>query len=268
MRLAQSLCAFTFVTAAMTFSPSKVRDLDDASGLFTSDEPLLLADTSDSTDGTLEEFPDDIGLFNPTSPLLDDSPSSIPDDIVASNSIDSSCQNPARKRDFLYENPLVGRCARCDFLRFLTDSPCIAGSALSCPIPSPLSVPDLSLEGLENQFQGSRDAWGLTPNERYQLEQQQKFENEKPWYSIERMPFSDLFYEKEHWCDQSQGPKIPVCCISPPSVGAIAHRCKLCTYFSPGVIFGARSLMIDVCYSIQTMGLIADTSSGNCVAKV
>lgn len=237
MRLGPSLFAFTFVTGALTFSPSKVRDLDDPSGLFTPDEPLLLADTSENTDGTLREFPDDIELFDPTSPPLDDSPSILPDDTVISNNIGSSCQNPGRKRDLLDENPLVGRCARCNFLSSLADSPCIAGSAPSCPIPSPLSIPDLSLEGLENQFQGSRDAWGLTPNERYQLEQQQNFQNEKPWYSIEKMPFSDLFYEKEHWCDQSQGRKIPVCCLSPPIVGAIAHRCKLCACSSPGMIF-------------------------------
>ena len=237
MRLAPSLYAFTFVTVAVTFSPFRVRDVDDPSDLFTSDEPLLLADTSDSIDGTVGELTNDIGLFDPISPSLDDSPSILPDDSVISNNIDSSCQNSARKRDLLDENPLVGRCARCNFLSSLADSLCIAGSAPSCPIPSPLSVPDLSLEGLENQVQGSRDAWGPTPNERYQLEQQQKFENEKPWYSIEKMPFSDLFYEKEHWCDQSQGPKIPVCCISPPIVGAIAHRCKLCAYSTPGMIF-------------------------------
>lgn len=110
MRVALSLCAFAFVTVAVTFSASKVRDLDDASDLFATDEPFLLADTSDeSIDGDIGEFPDDLELFNPRPPSLDDSASLLSDDVVMSDNIDSPCQNPARKRDHLDNNPILGR---------------------------------------------------------------------------------------------------------------------------------------------------------------
>lgn len=109
MRLALSLYAFTLVTAAVTFSPFKVRDLDDPSDLFTSDESLLLPDNSDSADGSIGEFVDDLGFLDPTSSPLDDSASILPDDSVISNSIDSSCLNPARKRELFDEDPLIGR---------------------------------------------------------------------------------------------------------------------------------------------------------------
>ena len=109
MHLALSLCAFPFATVAVTFSPFKVRDLDDLSDLFTSDEPLLLADSSDSTDGALGEFANDLGFLDSTSPPLDDSVSILPDDNIISNSIVSSCPNPASKRELLDEDLLIGR---------------------------------------------------------------------------------------------------------------------------------------------------------------
>ena len=124
MRLASSFYVVTFVTVAVTFSPSKARDLNEPVDFFTSDELLLPADTSESTDGTLEEFSNDLGFLDSTSPLLDDESASLrPDDIAISDNIDSSCSSPARKREFLDNDLLIGRGAKQGAIISLADSP-------------------------------------------------------------------------------------------------------------------------------------------------
>lgn len=182
----------------------------------------------------LQANPDQVSTTSNNLDLFSD------DTTISSSSLDSCMMNPTSKRD--EGLPLLGRSSylpTSKFNPFVTDwlDMLVADSspASSCdsshPVTKPssdLTVPDLDLNSLELYFQGSGRE--IESPQEAEERKQREFEESKPWWSLENVPF--LPYTQERYCGEGNDGvvRVPVCCYNGANSAGMARSCIYCTY--------------------------------------